>query len=47
MPSTNGHGLESYVSSTRSTFRIPPHTWLPSAKPTKPTRISTTPRICA
>src|SRR5215217_7067895 len=35
------------MSSTMSTFRIPNHTWSPSTSPTRPIRMSTTPKICA
>src|SRR5215216_2824932 len=35
------------MSSTMSTFRMPNHTWSPSTSPTRPIRMSTTPKICA
>src|SRR4028118_1983271 len=35
------------MSSTMSTLRMPNHTLSPSTSPTRPTRMSTTPRICA
>src|SRR5215216_2759009 len=35
------------MSSTMSTFRMPNHTLSPSTSPTRPTRMSTTPKICA
>src|SRR5215207_10848071 len=35
------------MSSTMSTLRMPNHTLSPSTNPTRPTRMSTTPKICA
>src|SRR5215203_2474188 len=35
------------MSSTMSTLRMPNHTLSPSTSPTRPTRMSTTPKICA
>src|SRR5829696_1762088 len=35
------------MSSTMSTLRMPNHTWSPSTSPTRPIRMSTTPKICA
>src|SRR5215208_3414162 len=35
------------MSSTMSTLRMPNHTWSPSTNPTRLTRMSTTPKICA
>src|SRR5215217_1318428 len=35
------------MSSTMSTLRMPRHTLSPSTSPTRPTRMSTTPKICA
>src|SRR5215203_2593756 len=35
------------MSSTMSTLRMPSHTLSPSTNPTSPTRMSTTPKICA
>src|SRR5215208_3234928 len=35
------------MSSTMSTFRMPSHTLSPSTNPIRPTRMSTTPKICA
>src|SRR5829696_10310718 len=35
------------MSSTMSTLRMPNHTLSPSTNPIRPTRMSTTPKICA